>query len=108
MPTAHDRGLGAVVLLIALSAVSPAGAAALDDARCATLRAERDALVDLGVRRDMLQGPVWAAANLSPSRLARVKQYVVTLEQVLFRCRSIPRVLSDGMDFAEKIGRAHV
>ncbi len=71
----------------------------LDRATCRDLRDTRDALISLGVLSDMQRGPKWAADTLAADRIARIKRYVVTIEQVLFRCGSIPRLVEDGMDF---------
>ncbi|MEL7544082.1 MAG: hypothetical protein AAGJ70_09925 [Pseudomonadota bacterium] len=94
------------VLSFAVLATYPAAASRLPPDDCRELRATRDALANLGVRGDMKLGPIWAAANLSPDRIANIKRYLLATEQVLFRCRSIPRVLSDGMDFAENMPAA--
>ncbi|MEO0617699.1 MAG: hypothetical protein AAFZ01_00285 [Pseudomonadota bacterium] len=101
------RGIVAAGVVLLSSFINPpATASRLPPDDCRDLRATRDALISLGVRNDMKLGPIWAAANLSPDRIDNIKRYLVAVEQVLFRCRSLPRVLSDGMDFAENMPAA--
>lgn len=71
----------------------------LDDPTCSNLRDTRDALISLGVQSDMRQGPQWAADRLATDRISRIKRYLLTMEQVLFRCGSVPREITEGMAY---------
>jgi len=79
-------------LLFALSAMVIAGtgtgtvAAPLDVVTCRNLYAKRGELEQTGVKADMAKGPEWARDNLAKERLALIKAYIETEEQVLFRC----------------------
>jgi len=97
----YATGLAGFALLFLVS--GDALAAGLDPGTCRDLRGKRDALVSLGVRDDMVRGPQWAADNLQADRIERIKSYVVSVEQVLFRCLPPPRDIADGMELAENM-----
>jgi len=84
-------------LAIFIFASTGVRASRLDPQACEELRSRRDALVSLGVLDDMTNGPEWAAENLQSDRIERIKSYVVSVEQVLFRCPSRSYDLEDGM-----------
>ena len=92
-----------LVLTVCLASADGAVASRIDPETCTNMRSFRNALESLGVRDDMALGPKKASASLPADRMTRIKNYVVTYEQILFRCQSWPRHLSDGMDYAENM-----
>ncbi len=78
---------GALALMLSFFA-SPALAVVLGaPANCKTLRAQRKALVVLGVKENMRQGPVWAKQNLPEPELYLIRHYMKIDEKVKFRCK---------------------
>lgn len=75
---------GSAYSMLALG--SPAGAAPLDDAACERLKLEQAALLLSGARENMAQGPDWAKANLTASKLKDIARLIEVDEQLLFRC----------------------
>jgi hypothetical protein len=74
------------VALALLAASGEASATRLDKTACADLNTELSGLLASGLKEDMDKGPIWAAANLSPERLAVINR-VIELQGVLeFRC----------------------
>jgi hypothetical protein len=74
------------VALALLAASGGASATRLDKTACADLNTELSGLLASGLKEDMDKGPIWAAANLSPERLAIINR-AIELQGVLeFRC----------------------
>jgi hypothetical protein len=96
----HACTAGLAIFILAFTEVQ---ASRLGPQACEDLRGRRDALVSLGVRGDMTSGPKWAADNLQSDRVDRIKSYVVSVEQVLFRCPSRSYDLEDGMDLSRNM-----
>jgi hypothetical protein len=72
-----------------LTVLPGAGAAPLGEEVCKTYDAQQKILEIQGVKEDLARGPVWAKANLTPSRLEVIKHYIYLKEQVTFRCPSL-------------------
>lgn len=73
---------------VAVFAMAPAGAVAakLDNAACAALANERNAITATGVKADMERGPDWAKANMPPERLQSALRLLEVEDQLEFRC----------------------
>lgn len=65
---------------------APALARQFEPAVCEKAKADQAQLVAAGVKDDMAKGPEWAASNLSPERIARIKTYLALEEDIRFRC----------------------
>jgi hypothetical protein len=75
-----------------LIGAAPAFARELEPAACEKAKADHALLVAAGVRNDMAKGPEWAASNLSPERIARIKTFLSLEEDIRFRCPlALPR-----------------
>ena len=76
------------VLTLALLAAGAGGAWAtrLDKTACADLNTELSGLLASGLKEDMDKGPAWAAAKLSPERLASINRVIELQGQIEFRC----------------------
>lgn len=81
------RILAAVTGLVLVPAVAPA--APLDEVVCKDLDARLKQLELDGVKDDLAKGPEFAKANVTMARLAVIKDYIETKEQVAFRCPSL-------------------
>ena len=71
-----------------MGGMATAVAAPLDRITCNFLYAKRAEIADAGIEDDMAKGPEWALANLSKERLALIRAYIETSEQIAFRCPS--------------------
>ncbi|KAB2851265.1 MAG: hypothetical protein F9K44_02210 [Hyphomicrobiaceae bacterium] len=76
----------AMAMAVALVAAWPVCAGQLEPAACDKAKADQAALISAGVKEDMAKGPEWAAKNLSPERIARIKSYLSLEEDIRFRC----------------------
>ncbi len=76
------------MVAVAVCAVAPAVAFAtkLDNAACAALTDERNAITATGVKADMERGPEWAKANMPPERLQSALRLLEVEDQLEFRC----------------------
>ena len=97
--------LNVLVLCILLTSQTVTAAPLSADA-CQKLRFVRDSLAKQGVVNDIAVQPSEAQQTFSADRLERVRNYVVAMEQVLFRCISTPRPLEDGMELARNMPAA--
>ena len=79
-------GLVSMFLLLSLSVAQAAVLGA--PANCKTLRAQRNALVVLGVKQNMKQGPSWAKQNLPEPEIYLIRHYMTIDEKVRFRCKN--------------------
>jgi hypothetical protein len=75
-----------LALLLAVAWTARAGAAPLDAEACDKLEQEQADLAKAGAKQNMAKGPAWAAANLSPDRLAQIQRLIEVDEQITFRC----------------------
>jgi hypothetical protein len=85
------RSFAVVVTLLLLITVvalpgQPALTAALDKDSCNRLKTEQAQLEKQGARANLLKGPTWGKANLSPEKLEDVRRVIELDEQLLFRC----------------------
>ena len=75
------------MVAVAVCGLAPAAAAAkLDNAACAALTDERNAIAATGVKADMERGPDWAKANMPPERLQSALRLLEVEDQLEFRC----------------------
>ena len=85
-----NRGVRTVRWMVAVAACGLASAAAfaakLDNAACAALTDERNAITATGVKADMERGPEWAKANMPPERLQNALRLLEVEDQLEFRC----------------------
>lgn len=78
-----------VMLAVLQAAPVPAMAAALTVEDCSQLEKEKQALIVLGVEKQMAQGAEWAKANLKPAELDLIKRYFTVDETIKFRCGEV-------------------
>lgn len=82
--------LSAMLVLAALAlAPSAASADPLDEAACQRLRTERQALIVLGIDKQVEKGAAWAKERLTVADLNLVKRYLDVFEQIKFRCDKV-------------------
>ena len=76
------------MVAVAVCGLAPAVAFAtkLDNAACAALADERNAITATGVKADMERGPEWAKANMPPERLQSALRLLEVEDQLEFRC----------------------
>ena len=76
------------MVAVAVCGLAPAAAfaAKLDNAACAALTDERNAITATGVKADMERGPEWAKANMPPERLQSALRLLEVEDQLEFRC----------------------
>jgi hypothetical protein len=72
--------------LLAAAWAARADAAPLDAQACDKLEQEQADLAKAGAKQNMAKGPAWAAANLSPDKLAQIERLIEVDEQITFRC----------------------
>lgn len=75
-----------LVLGLFAAGVECAFADKLDKATCKQLQNELAYVLATGARVDMVEGPEWAKANLTPERLQKIKKLIEIEEQLEFRC----------------------
>ncbi len=68
--------------------VSGPQAEPLPQERCKALAAELSLLEGGGAGENILKGPEWAKANLTPEQITYVRRLINVRENLLFRCRS--------------------
>ena len=75
------------MVAVAVCGLAPAAfATKLDNAACAALTDERNAITATGVKADMERGPEWAKANMPPERLQSALRLLEVEDQLEFRC----------------------
>lgn len=97
-PAALPMAIFAMLLAAPISAM----AVPLTVEDCAQLEKEKQALVVLGVEKQMSQGAEWAKTHLKPAELDLIKRYLTVDESLKFRCEDARAELARKQAEAQK------